>query len=277
MSTILKALRRLEEEKAARHARGLRDEVVSPPRAPAPGGAAPPGARVRLVAPVLGGAAAALAVAGGLAFAFWPSGDTPTPTGVASGAPSPGLPGAPAPAPPAVAAAPHADLPAPAPGAAAAPAAAAAPEPAPLGSPAPSLPAYVPSPTVAVAPTRPRVAPRRPAAPPGSDAALEGLPGRTVDVRRADESWLDEPPPRAEERVAVVERSGGPDVVVSRLVWHPAAERRVAFVDPAGGGARREVREGDYVEDYVVRRIEPSLVVFARDGVEVRRRIGQGP
>jgi hypothetical protein len=65
----------------------------------------------------------------------------------------------------------------------------------------------------------------------------------------------------------------GPDVRVSRTVWHPVADRRLAFVDLQGGGSPVRVREGDTLGPLLVRKIEPSGVIFEQDGVEVRHAI----
>jgi hypothetical protein len=63
-------------------------------------------------------------------------------------------------------------------------------------------------------------------------------------------------------------------IVVTRTIWHPSAERRVAMVRGAGDSKEREVREGESVGSLQVLRIEPSDVVFLREGVEVRQRVG---
>ncbi|HBZ72336.1 MAG TPA: hypothetical protein DEP35_22425 [Deltaproteobacteria bacterium] len=64
------------------------------------------------------------------------------------------------------------------------------------------------------------------------------------------------------------------EVMVTRTVWHPSAERRLAVVRSAGDSQEREVHEGDSVGSLQVLRIEPSDVVFLRDGVEIRQRVG---
>ena len=70
-----------------------------------------------------------------------------------------------------------------------------------------------------------------------------------------------------------VARAGIPGVLVQRTSWHPHEERRSAMVEVDGGVV--EVREGDAVGAWVVASIEPSGVVFLRNGVEVRRRVGE--
>jgi hypothetical protein len=65
-----------------------------------------------------------------------------------------------------------------------------------------------------------------------------------------------------------------PALRVERTTWHPTAERRVAVVELGGEGAQ-SVREGERVGGAVVRRIEPSGVVFEHAGREVRRKVGE--
>jgi hypothetical protein len=64
------------------------------------------------------------------------------------------------------------------------------------------------------------------------------------------------------------------ELVVTRTVWHPSAERRVAVVRGPGDSQEREVHEGDSVGPLEVLRIEPSDVVFLHNGVEIRQRVG---
>lgn len=64
-----------------------------------------------------------------------------------------------------------------------------------------------------------------------------------------------------------------PEVRVEQTRWHPDAARRSALVEVDGGS--REVHQGDAVGPLVVSTIEPSGVVFTHDGVELRRRIGE--
>lgn len=80
------------------------------------------------------------------------------------------------------------------------------------------------------------------------------------------------PLPRAAERS--IRRPPVPDVYVERTIWHPMAERRVAVIELEGSGEARELHEGDVVGPLVVGKIEPSGVLFLHDGVELRRRVG---
>jgi hypothetical protein len=66
-----------------------------------------------------------------------------------------------------------------------------------------------------------------------------------------------------------------PALRVERTTWHPLAERRLAVIDVPGQGTR-ELREGDQVAGATVASIEPSGVVFRFEGRDVRRKIGGG-
>lgn len=65
------------------------------------------------------------------------------------------------------------------------------------------------------------------------------------------------------------------DVRVTRTIWHPSAERRFAYLQVSGQAAPLRVREGDLVGSVSVQTIEPSGVVFLEDGVEIRHRVGE--
>jgi hypothetical protein len=64
-----------------------------------------------------------------------------------------------------------------------------------------------------------------------------------------------------------------PSVRVEQTSWHPDPTRRTALLEVDGGP--REVQEGDSRGSLLVTKIEPSAVVFSKDGVELRRRIGE--
>jgi len=81
-------------------------------------------------------------------------------------------------------------------------------------------------------------------------------------------------PPREATKTASAAPAPFPDLRVERTTWHPVAERRVAVIELPGGGTQ-SVHEGDRVAGAVVKRIEPSGVVFEQAGREVRRKIGE--
>jgi len=246
MSTILKALRRLEEQKSEAAARPLRDEVVL-----APTRRAARGAPLRLIVAgvALAGAATALVFALRRAPATEPDASDATPT------------------PPAVAAAPPADT----------VTVAASPATPDTVVPVPAAPQDFeivrPDPTAAprplVPPPLPTIQDPASAAPPLEAAANPGHVGaRAAAVPEYVEEPLEDAP---ETKVAA--RAPAPEHV-ARTLWHPSPERRLAWVEVEGQTALREVREGERVGPYVVREIEPAAVTFADGNVEMRREVG---
>jgi hypothetical protein len=86
-----------------------------------------------------------------------------------------------------------------------------------------------------------------------------------------------EPAPKSAAGAAApapIRRSPVPNVYVERTIWHPLAERRVAVVELEGIEGPLELHEGDVVGPLVVGKIEPSDVLFIHDGVEMKRRVG---
>lgn len=249
MSSILKALRRLEQERAKGGERPLREEVVlARPRRRGPWAA-----RVVTGAALAAGFAATWLVFGSLGEPARPP--EAQPAAAAPAAPTPGAVAAPPPAaPPTVRVAAGASAPAPAP----APEAVAAPAPAPEGEPLrPVAPVRRPA---APAPTPPRVA----VAPPAPVAPVEPVLGAPI-VGRA---------PRFVDEDAVAPRAPDVPVDVVRTSWHPMADRRSAWV-AIGDESPREVREGEWVGAYEVRSIEPDGVLFADGPLLVHRPVGE--
>jgi hypothetical protein len=72
--------------------------------------------------------------------------------------------------------------------------------------------------------------------------------------------------------VAVV--TTDPPLEVARTVWHPAHERRSATIRVDGRDAPVEVHEGDAIDRFVVLEIKPSAVLFDHAGTRVELRIG---
>jgi hypothetical protein len=134
--------------------------------------------------------------------------------------------------------------------------------PAPATEPVPAPPVPAPAPQTAPAPTAATPAPRVEPEPSVAEESFE--------LEALDDDSAIEPEPAPGPAVA---RASIPGVQVQRTSWHPMAERRSAMVEADGGVI--EVREGDAVGAWVVATIEPSGVVFLRNGVEVRRRIGE--
>jgi hypothetical protein len=259
MSTILKALRRLEEQKSAATQRPLRDEVVLAP-----------GRKSRRTGIVLGIAAAiAFALVGAALVALFDR------------VPGTGAPQAEAPvAAIDVAAPPEAEI------AIAEEAATeftvAAPEPNLRGIEVPPvvpIPASEPDFEIVRPESRPR-----PLIP---EMQVDRAPAEGVAVARPGSARPrpiePEPEPILEEEIVLEEEIGAPEPVaratapvrVERTQWHPSPDRRVAWVEVEGTTALREVREGERIGPYVVRSIEPAAVLFSEGSVRVRREVGR--
>lgn len=247
MSTILKALRRLEEQKSAGASRPLRDEVVLAPSR----GAARGGTTRAIVAGVV------LACAGAaLLFALRTEPEIEVVELVA------------APALPEVAAPPPAET-----------TITVTAQPSP---PAPRVvvPVPTPSPDFEIVRPDPNALPRALTPPPlpvirEEEMEIVEEPVRSTRpsvIRPMPEEYVEEPLEEAPEpRVAARSPSA---VRVARTLWHPSADRRLAWVEIDGQTAMREVREGESVGPYVVREIEPAAVVFSDGASEVRREVG---
>lgn len=259
MSTILKALRRLEEQKSAATQRPLRDEVVLTP-----------GRKSRRTGIII-------AIAATIAFAM---------VGAAmvvlfDRVPEAGAPRADAPIAAIDVAAP------PEPEIAVAEEVAteftvAAPEPKLRGIEVPPvvpIPASEPDFEIVRPESRPR--PLIPAmqvdrAPVEDVAVVRPGSARPRPIERA-------PEPVYEEEIVLEEEIGAPEPVaratapvhVERTQWHPSPDRRVAWVEVEGTTALREVREGERIGPYVVRSIEPAAVLFSDGSVRVRREVGR--
>jgi hypothetical protein len=290
MSTILKALRRLEQERQQVTPRALREEVVlSRSRA-----RTRPTWIAALVAVALLGFAGTWAALG-----RWRAA-SPEATAPASAALRVAPPAHPAASlPPSVATPPP-------PAASTAPAAAAAPPDVAIAAPG-TTPATPPAPAAAGLPA----ADRAPASASGSDELLVRPMPRHRPRLLVEEDEAPAPPPQsgseppfamhsaepaapapplsaapgarppsavpdAEPAVppAVATAAAAPfPLRVVRTSWHPHPDRRTAWVD-VGGEAPRAVHEGDTVGRFVVREIEPDGVVFVDGSVEIRRAVG---
>jgi hypothetical protein len=300
MSTILKALRRLENDEASQREEqrvGLRENLVSSPATPAPRRArafvwllAIPGAGLMgalvaaLVIPMLLEGEPPLATPTPTAV---PATSSPEPTEVARVAPP--APVIPEPArsrsstppqsvrttivpPPERARATSAPSPQPARTASA-------------SSPLPPAPPSVVAPRaqanseqrLVAAPARDlEPIPRQvvESAPLASVAAAESVPAKT---QRLDDTVR---PIQISDDFAVVQRNRIPSVLVTQTIWHPRAERRIALIerlDASDGEELLRMREGDRIGPLELVSIEPAGVVFVHDGIELRRRVGARP
>lgn len=84
-------------------------------------------------------------------------------------------------------------------------------------------------------------------------------------------------PPAPREKtppVARVAKLVPPKVTVKKTIWHPTPERRVAEIEVEGRKGVLELHEGDAVGTLVVAEIQPSGVVFLHGGEKLKRTIG---
>jgi len=263
MSTILKALRKLETDQHAdpdaKPASELQNEVLVEPGEPL--------IRERRT-PALGAALWVAAVAGLLLGAVWwwsaqqeaePLLPTPAARVSSTSAATPAEPSAPA----ALAA----------PQAAASVSLAVPPAAAP---PPPSQPAQPSQPSRQPVGAEPLQAPRAPALPsrvavppPAPAARPEPVASRPPAPAR--------PQPRQESVPDVAVARLPPEVTVLGTIWHPDAKRRRATVQLRGHPPAVVLREGDALGTLVVAEIEPSGVVFLYEGHRLHRAVRARP
>ncbi len=150
--------------------------------------------------------------------------------------------------------------------------ASAAPAPAPIASAAaPTAPEPVPAPVAPPAPPpvaqAPAAEPAPAPAPAPKVAAAKSAPSKPV-ARRA---------PAKEARAPVPAPPAVPTIAVSveKTQWHPLADRRSAWLRVPGETDAQRVVEGDVIDGLIVSAIEPSGVVFEREGEKIRRPLGQ--
>jgi hypothetical protein len=89
-----------------------------------------------------------------------------------------------------------------------------------------------------------------------------------------------EPPPVAAVRrttsvgpVEIIERAPRAAFTVTQTVWHPSPTRRLAIVELESGVAKR-LGEGDVVGGFTVGTIGLAEVEFVRGGVSIQKRVG---
>jgi hypothetical protein len=125
------------------------------------------------------------------------------------------------------------------------------------------------------------IAPSAPVAPP-APGATERAPAQKVAAAPAPKPTQPKaaarPAPAKEPRTPAVEITPAApsiDVAVERTQWHPLAGRRIAWLRVPGESEPHRVVEGDVVDGLLVSAIEPSGVVFERDGEKIRRALGK--
>ena len=98
-----------------------------------------------------------------------------------------------------------------------------------------------------------------------------------TDIVAASLSEITSTSPAKVAAVRAVDPSGpapAPEIEVTRTIWHPRSSQRSALIKVSGASPVR-LREGDWLGSLEVGAIEPTLVVFRYDGVELRRGLGE--
>jgi hypothetical protein len=72
----------------------------------------------------------------------------------------------------------------------------------------------------------------------------------------------------------VIQRAKLPTLSVEKTIWHPDADRRVAVVKLIDTEEVLRLKEGDAVGTLVVKVIKPGSVLFSHDGIEVVYNVG---
>jgi hypothetical protein len=143
----------------------------------------------------------------------------------------------------------------------------------PLGSPL-EAPPPAPSPAPEPVATRPEPAP----SPPPAAAPIAAKPALT---RPTPPKPAATPAAKPKPTLVAVAPSpkpalpSPPTVQIERTSWHPTPARRIAWVRVEGLATMRELHEGDAVGALVVKEIKPSSVLFQYGSVEIQRRVGE--
>lgn len=72
----------------------------------------------------------------------------------------------------------------------------------------------------------------------------------------------------------VVQRAKLPSLSVEKTIWHPDVGQRVAIVKLVDAGEVLRLKEGDAVGPLVVQVIRPGSVLFNHDGIEIQYNVG---
>ena len=311
MSTILKALQRLEDEKSANVERSLSEQVAARLAPPDP---ERHGLKIGVIA--ISGLAVAAAAA---AFLFWPTREQPD-AEVAMEPPPPATATAPANAPakrvtaekprrrpsarPATAArakqdspevevssvievVKHLDAP-PADSTARATLPKRAASPAKAGSERPVRRPSARKPVTQAArvAARPEPAPKQVASakPPEPQTSKTDAPANSARAPFEVAALAPEPAPAAavapipaeirEPEREVVPRAKLPTLNVEKTIWHPDVDRRVAIVRLTDAEESLQLKEGDAVGPLVIKAIKPGSVLFNHDGIEIVYKVG---
>ncbi len=82
------------------------------------------------------------------------------------------------------------------------------------------------------------------------------------------------PAPALVPEPAVIDRRPIPEFAVQQIIWHPTAARRVAVFEIDGEASLLRIGEGGIVAGFTVAKIGLSAVELVRDGVALERRVG---
>ncbi len=82
------------------------------------------------------------------------------------------------------------------------------------------------------------------------------------------------PAPALVPEPAVIDRRPIPEFAVQQIIWHPTAARRVAVFEIDGEASLLRIGEGGIVAGFTVAKIGLSAVELVRDGMALERRVG---
>lgn len=82
------------------------------------------------------------------------------------------------------------------------------------------------------------------------------------------------PTPDLVPEPTVIDRRPIPEFAVQQIIWHPTAARRVAVFEIDGEASLLRIGEGGIVAGFTVAKIGLSAVELVRDGVALERRVG---
>ena len=154
----------------------------------------------------------------------------------------------------------------------------------PIERPAPRVPvAEAAPPSIAVPPAareRATVAPpprHLTKAPAPRVPVAEAAPPSIAEPPAAERATQPPPRPAAPKAPApaLVATVRPPKVTVEKTIWHPVPERRLARIEVEGRKGALELHEGDAVGTLVVAEIQPSGVVFLHGGERFHRKVGR--
>lgn len=117
------------------------------------------------------------------------------------------------------------------------------------------------------------------APPPQSTTPAPNLPEPAAAVipEAPTQKSVDSVTPASDAAVLKSHSPEVPDFRIRRTVWHPQRERRIAVVELMATQEMLNLNEGDTIGTLTVQKITPSRVIFLNGTVEVTRRVGNLP